>query len=430
MRCVSAPATARGPRGALPRLAACAAAWLIACAICAPASVSADEAAAPGAGLGLGWDEGLVYELGAPESWAGPGLSAHGRIGGTLYLDGGHVGGDLPGEGWDAVVRRARVYTRGRFHGMVTRPEYKIELAIEDDRLLINDFYVRWRPQRVADTLTIGFLDPPFGLQTLISSGGRSLMEVAAPAAAFAPGFRLGVEAAGTHRDPDLSWFVSLATIGQRQETGDASETPIRGGARLVWRPIGIEHDVWHLGLGVTSTGGGDVRHRARPETFLTPYLVDTGDVDGSSTVVGGELAWLRGPFALQAEGYYAHLAPSGSRGSLALGGAYLQATWILTGERRRYDEARAIVLRVDPAVPFHPRRGGRGAFEVAGRVAWVDLSDGPLRGGRMLTLALGATWTWNRWVRLQAGYVFAEVRDRPEASFAHVLQARFELRL
>jgi hypothetical protein len=32
--------------------------------------------------------------------------------------------------------------------------------------------------------------------------------------------------------------------------------------------------------------------------------------------------------------------------------------------------------------------------------------------------------------VRLQAGYVYADVHDRPEASFAHVLQARVELRL
>jgi phosphate-selective porin OprO/OprP len=396
----------------------------------APALARGEEDVDADQPVGFGWDDGPVYALGFPDRWFGRDVAAHGRIGGTLYLDGGHVGGDVPVEGWDAVVRRARIFTEGHLHGLVTRTEYKIELAIEDDRLLLNDFYLRWRPERLAETLTLGFMDPPFGLQTLVSSAGRSLMEVAAPTAAFSPGFRLGLEAAGTHRGPDLSWFVNLATVGQTQETGDASNTPIRGTARLVWRPFGVGRDVWHLGLGVTSTGGGDVRFRARPETFLSDYLVDTGDVDGSSTVLGGEVAWVHGSVAVQAEGYYTHLEPSGAGGSLALGGAYLQATWILTGEVRRYDETRAILLRVDPAVPFNPLRGGRGAFELAGRLSWVDLSDGPLRGGRMLTLALGATWTWNRWVRLQAGYVYADVHDRPEASFAHVLQARVELRL
>ena len=84
----------------------------------------------------------------------------------------------------------------------------------------------------------------------------------------------------------------------------------------------------------------------------------------------------------------------------------------------------------MSPAVPFHPLHGGRGAVELAARLSWLDLSDGPLRGGRMLTAALGATWTWNRFVRIQTGYVFADVGDRPEASFAHIVQARLELNL
>jgi phosphate-selective porin OprO and OprP len=99
-----------------------------------------------------------------------------------------------------------------------------------------------------------------------------------------------------------------------------------------------------------------------------------------------------------------------------------------VTGEHRTYDRARSIFRRVEPSEPFVPGRGGRGAVELATRLSWVDLSDGPLHGGRMLTAALGATWTWNRWVRLQTGYVFADVRDRPDASFAHIAQARLEL--
>ena len=379
--------------------------------------------------LAFGWDHGIEYDVGLPRSWLGPDVDAEGRIGASLYLDGGHVDGNLPDEGWDAVIRRARIYSRGRLSAWL-RTEYKVELALESTRLLLNDFYLRWRPARFAETLTVGYMDPPFGLQTLVSSASRSLMEAGSPAAAFSPGFRLGIEAAGTRRHPDLSWFVNLASVGQQQETGDASSTPLRATARLVWRPLGEEPQLVHLGLGVTTTRGGDVRFRARPESFLAPYVVDTGDVDGASTVVGLEGAWSRGPFSVQAEGYYALVNPSAADARLGLGGVYVQGTWIVTGERRGYDRSRAVFRRVTPAVPFHPLHGGRGAVEVAGRLSWLDLSDGPLRGGRMLTAALGATWTWNRFVRIQAGYVFADVRDRPDATFAHIVQARLEFGL
>jgi phosphate-selective porin OprO/OprP len=377
----------------------------------------------------VGWDAGPTYRLALPERWLGPGKGVEGRMGGSLYLDAGHVAGDLPDEGWDAVVRRARIYTAGRLSGFV-RTAYKFEFAFEETRFLLNDFYLRWQPSRFVDTLTVGYMDPPFGLQTLVASSGRSLMEAASPATAFAPGFRLGVEAAGSHPDPDLSWFANLSTVGQRQETGDASQTPIRGTARLVWRPRGTEPELLHLGIDLSGTLGGDVRFRSRPESFLATYLVDTGDIDGAAAVAGLEGAWSRGPLSAQVEANYATVDSSEQQGRVGFGGAYVQGTWILTGERRDYDRQRAIFRRVDPDVDFHPLRGGRGAVEVAGRLSWLDLSDRGLDGGRMWTSALGATWTWNRWVRIQAGYVFAHVSDRPDASFAHILQTRLELRL
>ena len=379
-------------------------------------------------GIEFGWDEGPSYDIRLHELWLWPDVDAHARFGATLYLDGGHVDGDLPGEGWQGEVRRARIYTRGRLKGFVGT-EYKIEVAAEGNKVFLNDFYLRWRPDRIADTLTVGYMDPPFGLQALVASRSRSLMEGAAPSSAFSPGFRLGVEAAGTRLEPDLSWYLNLSTVGQRAETGDASQTPVRATGRLVWRPWN-EEELLHLGLGVSTTAGGDVHFRARPESFLADFLVDTGDVDGSSTVIGTEVAWSRGPLSAQLEAYYATVDASGDRGRLGFDGVYVQGVWIVTGERREYDRVGSIFRRVVPTVPFDPRHGGRGAVELAARLSWVDLTDGPILGGRMVTATVGATWTWNRWVRLQAGYVFAHVRDRPDASFAHIAQARIELGL
>ena len=341
-------------------------------------------------GIEFGWDEGPSYDIRLHELWLWPDVDASARFGATLYLDGGHVDGDLPGGGWEGKVRRARIYTRGRLKGFVGT-EYKIEVAAEGNKVFLNDFYLRWRPDRIADTLTVGYMDPPFGLQALVASRSRSLMEGAAPSSAFSPGFRLGVEAAGTRLEPDLSWYVNLSSVGQRAETGDASQTPVRATGRLVWRPWN-EEELLHLGLGVSTTAGGDVHFRARPESFLAPYLVDTGDVDGTSTVIGTEAAWSRGPLSAQLEAYYATVDASGDRGRLGFDGVYVQGVWIVTGERREYDRVGSIFRRVVPTVPFDPRHGGRGAVELAARLSWVDLTGAEVRrAAEVETTALGA---------------------------------------
>jgi phosphate-selective porin len=65
-----------------------------------------------------------------------------------------------------------------------------------------------------------------------------------------------------------------------------------------------------------------------------------------------------------------------------------------------------ACLARVVPREPFAPLRDHWGALELAARVLWLDLSSGSVQGGRMLAATLGPTWTLNRWVRIQAGYV------------------------
>jgi phosphate-selective porin len=82
----------------------------------------------------------------------------------------------------------------------------------------------------------------------------------------------------------------------------------------------------------------------------------------------------------------------------------------------------------VEPLRPFAPRRGDWGSVELAARAGWLDLTDGSIEGGHMLTATLGPTWTLNRWVRVLAGYVFAHSDDGPRNGSAHIAQVRLEL--
>ena len=332
-------------------------------------------------------------------------------------------------------MRRARFLTRGEL-ARWTATEYKVEFSVENGGVFLNDFYLRWRPKRFVETLKVGSFQPPVSLESIAGSADRSLMELPAPVAAFAPGFEPGLAIAGTRAHPDLSWAIALSTRGQDQESVDASESLGRATGRLVWRPWYDAQPavpaLLHLGASVSHSkaGSGGVRYRARPESFLAPYLVDTDGIDGYATLVALEAAWQRGPLSLQGELFQSFVGANAG-GSLRFGGAYLQASWVATGESRPYDRAQAVFGRVAPREDFAPLRGRWGALELAGRVSWLDLADGPVDGGRLFCVGLGVTWTWNRFVRIQAGYTFSHTQGGPDAGGAgNILQARLELQI
>jgi len=386
----------------------------------------------------VGWDDAPTYVFGyrpLVQRYDPTGLASElhvtGRVGGRLQLDGGVLGGAPVDDGVAGAVRRAQLWLRGDvlFHRSVA---YKFGFAIEDESFYLNDFWLRWSFTEYVDTVRFGYYDPPIGLDALGGSSDRVIMEVGSPSAAFAPGFRLGLETTGSSEPHDLSWFLNLSSVGQSQKVGDASDAPLRAVARAVWRPVFPDADgpetLLHVGGSVSFSlgGGGGLRYRSRPESFLADYVVDTDELRGKATLVATELAWRRGPLLLQSE-TFTNLVDDDDLGGLELWGAYVGGTWALTGEARPYDPKAALFERTVPAHPFSLARRRWGALELAARLSWLDLSDGGVRGGRMLTLNLGPTWTLNRFVRVLVGYVFAHVRDVPDRGNAHVLQSRLD---
>lgn len=411
-------------------------------------AVGADESSAPPTPsqaperrlvFDVGWDDGPTYEI--ARSLPGlarydrgllSGVELRGRFGGSLYLDGGWLA--LAGEdddGLEGAVRRARLYTSGELVRADWPTEYKFQFAIEDGSFFLHDFYLRWRPPRWVDTIRVGYFALPLSLDSLTSSGDRTMMEVAPPVSAFAPSSRLGVEVTGSRQRPSLTWQLNLASVGQAQPFAEASSDVLRAVGRVVWRP---RHDpshageLLHLGLsaGFVLTGGGTLQYRSRAESILTPYVVDSGEIDGDSAVVGLEAAWRRGPLSIQGELLQAFVDAE-DEGSLRFHGAYAQASWALTGEGRPYDPKRAIWGRLAPARPLAPRRGQWGALELAARISWLDLDDGDVRGGRLFSASMGPVWTWNRFVRVLGSYVYAHP-TRSDEGDAHILQLRLEL--
>lgn len=389
------------------------------------------------------WDDAPTYEV----WWLTPELQRNdqiglvrdfgvvGRVGGSLFVDFGAVSRSGFDDDWEVSLRRLRIETLGRIsYGLDTR--YKLSLGAEDAKFYLNDFWLAWNPGRWFERVRVGYIDPPFSQQALASSQERSFMEAPATVAAFAPGYRLGLEFRNRFLDPDVSWISSLSSVGQSQQFADASDSPFRFSLRTAWRPGGAPKDesesLTHLAfsLGYSFSGRGDVQFRARPESSLSGFVVDTGRIeDASSGQLGLEFARRQGPLTVKAE-WIGTWVSSSSRGSLFFSGAYFEVAWLLTGEVRPYDARAALFTPMQPKVPFSWERGTFGSLEFATRLSWVDLTDGDVRGGRMTTVNASTIWGLNRFARIHLDLIYANVQDNLEPGGNFIGQMRVELSL
>ena len=172
------------------------------------------------------------------------------------------------------------------------------------------------------------------------------------------------------------------------------------------------------------------MRYQARPESHLAPHVVDTGDISSQGALVlGTEVAWVNGPFAIQGEFLRSFVEQSTSQ-SLSFGGWYASASWFLTGESRPYNRSDGSFGRVIPKHNFNWGRGGWGAWEIAGRYSAVDLSDGDVDGGRLRMLMVGLNWYLHSHVKLRFNYGFGRLSTFESADNLNVFQLRAEFDL
>ena len=101
--------------------------------------------------------------------------------------------------------------------------------------------------------------------------------------------------------------------------------------------------------------------------------------------------------------------------------GGYGQVAWTLTGESHKYNPASASYLRIVPEHAFSAPDGYWGAWEIAGRVSYVDLVDhfnptipiasqpSAVNGGRQTSYALALNWYPNSYLRFMLDYLHTD---------------------
>lgn len=207
-----------------------------------------------------------------------------------------------------------------------------------------------------------------------------------------------------------------VAGIGKGSINSTLTDTPVTMATRATYSPVVEGMDV-HLGASLrhrkTTGAGSDLRYRQRPHSHLSSRFVNTGRIADSDTLVGGEFAMVKGPFAIQAE--YNILsaslsAPEAGQNDPSFSGGYVSASYFLTGESRNYSAKKGSFGGIKPNNPIN--KGGLGAWQVAARYDTVDLTDEGIFGGKQNTYIFGVNWHLTRHVRLMFNASTSNVSD------------------
>jgi phosphate-selective porin OprO/OprP len=166
------------------------------------------------------------------------------------------------------------------------------------------------------------------------------------------------------------------------------------------------------------------LRFRDRPEVRADGVrLIDTGNLDADhASVYGLEFGGNWKSLYLQGEHFWFDVARRASANlpDPDFTGYYLQGSWVLTGESRRYNPVTGSFQNPRPRAPFGAA-GGWGAWELAARFSRMNLNfneglEGTaapadsVRGGDQQIWTLGVNWFPNPNVKVMLNYLLIDV--------------------
>ena len=106
--------------------------------------------------------------------------------------------------------------------------------------------------------------------------------------------------------------------------------------------------------------------------------------------------------------------------------GAYIYASWFITGESRNYKAKSGKFTRTKPLNAVYD--GGIGAWEVAARFSTLDLNDQEIKGGEEDNVTLGVNWYLNPQVRFMANYIIVDSEKEDVDDDPNIFQLRAQI--
>jgi len=343
--------------------------------------------------------------------------------------------GSLTGFDDGAELRRARLFFRGAWT-LVLPIMYSIDLGYTPNKFTLAEAWLRFPGVKFIGQTQFGQFQPPQGLDVINSSWAITFMEPAAPLQALAPGTEAGIQVGEPVFSERASWWLGI--FGSPAGDSDYGLVASSYGSligRATWLPIragmsGEESVPRFLPVGLSTnfllSGNDTLRYQSRPESYIAPIVIDTGDMSANKAMtLGGEVAFVNGSFSLQGE--FLHSWVDRTTGDhLDFGGYYASASWFLTGESRPYDPKTGSFARVSPRTNFDWKEKTWGAFELACRYSFTDLTDGVVQGGRLNMLMGGLNWYLTPNIRWYGNVGRGRVTGTAQTGYMTIFQMRF----
>jgi phosphate-selective porin OprO and OprP len=332
------------------------------------------------------------------------------KIGGRAMVDFNSYDGVINKEegetGSDLFFRRARLEIKGHANDWKYGLSYNLTGGGSIDQLKTT--YTGFG--KLAN-LTVGEQKENFGLDDTGSSKWTAGVERSFVSDAFDTGNNMGVKLHGANDFLTYSLGVFKESIEDADNSLDIATT-----GRVVIRPIYANGTVLHVGAGFTQRDGEfeDIASRlgVRGGEDKTANKLKAEFAAGHGqemTAHNVEFAFASGPLQVMAEYFEGEVdAPDTVAGSdnIEVDGYYVQASYFLTGESRKYKTSIAAFDKVKPS-------NASGAWEVFARMSEMNTDMGSnisLTGGEDAEVTtLGVNYYMNSNVKFALNYVNTE---------------------
>jgi phosphate-selective porin OprO/OprP len=343
-------------------------------------------------------------------------------LGGRLHLDAAGHPGHLPdvAPGVKANPTDGIEVRRGRIRMSATVFEdwdFLFNVDFADDQVAVKDLLFSYNGFSWG-RLTAGSQKQPYSLAVEMSSNDMPFVERGIDNDLIIPFVDRAL--GGRFDSHGKNWQAAIGIYGDNIDPTEELDEGWGFAARGVFAPIRDEEKVLHLGFRnayrePSSEGGRRARVRTETTHFSNLFISNTGPILNTKRVVlyGPEVAFAWGPFSIFGEYNFAWFDVKDAS-NLNYHSGHVGATWSLTGESRAaaYTMKSGEFKRLRPHDNFSLAERTWGAFELAARYAYIDVSDGPVQGGEEGRLSTSFNWYLNPAVRMMFDFTHVTNAD------------------
>jgi phosphate-selective porin OprO/OprP len=287
----------------------------------------------------------------------------------------------------------------------------ELKLQYDFDSGAARDAYFRFVSERpnTPVTITFGNQKEPIGMDNLYGNKFQLAQERSAPSSVFGnwrsmgvrlhKAFQLDADQRRLDIFDDESSFMTTSVGVFTSDLDDRHDTDVAITGRVTGGVVRGEGGM-HLGLAASYREGEFNQVRLRPEVQAANKITLATPDANTQGIVAAEAAVGRGRFYMQAEAYYSQYQ---GRVDGYGGGAYLQASWFLTPDRRKYNPRWGILAPHKPS--------GRYSVEIFSRLSHTRGDDDVSGWNDYKSVTVGASFFYRKF-RASVNLLYGESRE------------------